>query len=228
VNSATFAHKVWCSGYYTPFYLKEYGSNQNLAGGLAESNHKEFIKKNVKHTQRRKDTQDEQIACQQTKRLVLMTAQGLVDVTISRNGYGKSNNTGEPPKEQTIGGTKFVIEVFAKEVGFLGEEEIHHTLSWTSSHKEDHPPTLEPPREALDHIVSIVDKARQSAGLEYFPEVTLPCFTECKRGDQIYRSHPNYRKDGPWFDWAYFLFEYETGDDSQEIPGQTWFFVDLS
>jgi hypothetical protein len=58
--------------------------------------------------------------------------------------------------------------------------------------------------------------------------VTFSCFTEHKRSDHIYRAHPDYRKGGPWYNWAYIEFgPDDTGEESHLYPAQIWFFVDL-
>jgi hypothetical protein len=58
--------------------------------------------------------------------------------------------------------------------------------------------------------------------------VTFSCFTEHKRGDHIYRAHPDYRKGGSWYNWAYVEFgPDDTGKESHIYPAQILFFVNL-
>jgi hypothetical protein len=58
--------------------------------------------------------------------------------------------------------------------------------------------------------------------------VTFSCFTKHRRGDHIYRAHPDYHKGGPWHDWAYVEFgPDDTGKKSHLYPAQIWFFVNL-
>jgi len=33
-------------------------------------------------------------------------------------------------------------------------------------------------------------------------EVTIPFYSEYKCNDQLFRSHPNYWSEGPWYDWV--------------------------
>jgi hypothetical protein len=76
------------------------------------------------------------------------------------------------------------------------------------------------PKETLDYLTSVSQSAADKANLTWFPEVTIPYFTEHKRKDQIYQAQPCFQKDRAWFNWAYFHFGYESGDDLQEIAGQ--------
>jgi hypothetical protein len=59
-------------------------------------------------------------------------------------------------------------------------------------------PELTTQRYLLDLLLDAVDGNTCQIKI-----VTFCCFTEHKRGDHIYRAHPDYRKGGPWYDWAY-------------------------
>jgi hypothetical protein len=50
----------------------------------------------------------------------------------------------------------------------------------------------------------------------------IPICAEHCRGDQIFRSHPNYLGKGPWRDWV--MVRWTTGD----LPAKIWGFLDLS
>jgi hypothetical protein len=100
------------------------------------------------------------------------------------------------------------------------------SLCWLSSHKKDHPlvePELTTQRFLLDLLLDAVDGNTCQINM-----VTFSCFTEHKRGDHIYRAHPDYRKGGPWYDSAYVEFvPDDTGKESHLYPAQIWFFVNL-
>ena len=63
----------------------------------------------------------------------------------------------------------------------------------------------------------------QKLVLDYLPTAELGVFTEHRRGDVLFRGHPNHRGDGPWKDWA--LFDW--GDGYGTLPGHIWCFVEL-
>jgi hypothetical protein len=72
------------------------------------------------------------------------------------------------------------------------------SLCWLSSHKKDHPsvePELTTQRFLLDLFLDTVDGNTCQIDM-----VTFSCFTKHKRGDHIYRAHPDYCKGGPWYD----------------------------
>lgn len=160
-----------------------------------------------------------------TQKLVLLAAQGLVDKAESWSGAG--DNCSSKATSKARGGAKFALVTHTEEIGYFAEEAKCQTLCWASSHKRDHL-KLEPPKEVLGYAASAIKLAAKSAALPFFPEVALSCFTECKKGEQIYRAHPRLHREGAWFDWACFRFERESGDDSQEMPGQAWLFLDLT
>jgi hypothetical protein len=74
-------------------------------------------------------------------------------------------------------------------------------LPWPSRHKKDDPsiePELTAQRFLLDLLLDAIDGNTCQIDM-----VTFSCFTKHRRGDHIYRAHPDYRKGGPWYDWAY-------------------------
>jgi hypothetical protein len=93
------------------------------------------------------------------------------------------------------------------------------SLRWLSSHKKDHPsvePELTAQRFLLDLLLDTVDGNTCQIDM-----VTISCFTEHRRGDHIYRAHPDYHKGGPWYDWAYVEFgPDDTGEESYLYPAQ--------
>ena len=52
----------------------------------------------------------------------------------------------------------------------------------------------------------------------------VPLYTEHKRNGHIFRSHPNFRGEGPWRDWA--LFDW--GEEYGTLPCEIWGFVVLN
>jgi len=50
----------------------------------------------------------------------------------------------------------------------------------------------------------------------------LPIFTKHKRGDQVWRAHPNYMGKGPWRDWAWVKY-----NKAGEFCCHLWCFVTI-
>jgi hypothetical protein len=123
--------------------------------------------------------------------------------------------------------TQFAIDVANKASEGVGQSKtLTLSLHWLSSHKKDHPsvePELTNQRFLLDLLFDTVD-----GNTCHIDRVTFSCFTEHKRGDHIYRAHPDYHKGGPWYDWAYIeLSPDDTGKQSHLYLAQIWFFVDF-
>jgi hypothetical protein len=84
-------------------------------------------------------------------------------------------------------------------------------------------PEVTTQRFLLDLLFNVVD-----GNTCQIDTVTFPCFTEHKRGNHIHRAHPDYRKGGPWYNWAYVKFGPDyTGEEGHLNPAQIWFFVNL-
>jgi hypothetical protein len=58
--------------------------------------------------------------------------------------------------------------------------------------------------------------SQETKGIKY----ELPIFTKHKRGDQVWRAHPNYMGKGPWRDWAWVKY-----DKAGEFCCHLWCFV---
>ena len=54
-------------------------------------------------------------------------------------------------------------------------------------------------------------------------DIKIPGFTEIKIDNVIYRCHPYYSDNGPWFDWA--LFDWEGFEDL--VPAQIMMIIDF-
>ena len=75
--------------------------------------------------------------------------------------------------------------------------------------------------DLVEFLLELQDMMEEVVDDEAF---VLPIYTEHKRNGEIFRGHPNYRKDGHWRDWA--LIDWGLGD-GMELPGQIWCFVTL-
>jgi hypothetical protein len=153
--------------------------------------------------------------------MVLDIATGLVNDANARQYLNPESN------DFSSSATRFAIDVANKASEGVGQgKTLTLSLCWLSSHKKDHPsvePELTAQRFLLDLLLDAVDGNTCQIDM-----VTFSGFTEHKRGDHIYRAHPDYRKGGPWYDWAYVEFgPDDTGKESHLYPAQIWFFVNL-
>ena len=64
----------------------------------------------------------------------------------------------------------------------------------------------------------------QKLVIEYIPQKDLPILTEHKRGDIMFRGHPNFHGEGSWRDWV--LIDWGRGWGT--LPSHIWCFMDLS
>ena len=213
--------KFHCS-LHVEYNLRNLGSNNNTHSGPMENNHKDNIKKPAKNTQRRKSTFDQQIAKRLKEKLVIRQASALVDEANKQRAATMATSSAP------VGGTRFTVHV-KEEENVDGDTVLVCHLTWCSAHKSNHP-NQEPPGVALDYLAYLVDKAVKEQNLGSI-DVTFECFTEHKREGQIFRAHPNYRKEGAWYDWAQVAFAPDEDLDTvvtTKYPSQIWLFVDLS
>jgi hypothetical protein len=206
---------------HTDYNIHNFGSNNNSHSGPCKSNHIKNVKKPSRNTQRQKDTIDDQLCKQLSEKMVLDIVTGLVNDANARQHLNPESNN------FSSSATQFAIDVANMASEGVGQgKTLTLSLHWLSSHKKDHPlvkPELTAQRFLLNLLLDAVDGNTCQINM-----VTFSCFTEHRRGDQIYRAHPDYRKGGPWYDWAYVEFSPDdTGEESHLYPAQIWFFVNL-
>ena len=64
----------------------------------------------------------------------------------------------------------------------------------------------------------------QNLVIDHIPDLHLKVLTAHKRGNDVFRGHPNYRGGGPWKDWAIV----DWGRAEGRLPSHIWCFVSLS
>jgi hypothetical protein len=116
--------------------------------------------------------------------MVLDIATGLVNDANARQYHNPESN------DFSSSATRFAIDVANKASKGVGQGKTPTmSLCWLSSHKKDHPsvePALTAQRFLLHLLLDAVDGNTCQINM-----VTFSCFTEHKRGDHIYRAHPD-------------------------------------
>ena len=87
----------------------------------------------------------------------------------------------------------------------LGYRKLHVSWQWTTKGML-HGNKVELSKELLDGIGRYVKNLLYSVN-EQRNCLTVDVSTEIRRGDTVFRAHPNYRGSGPWYDWAMFRYE---------------------
>ena len=117
------------------------------------------------------------------------------------------------------------MQVYWVEGNYIDEEDIA-MLGWKARTQKMHRhPDLARVRygdDIAEFLAKLQDLMAQT--LEN-PEYELPICTEHKRGDLVFRGHPDYRGSGPWRDWA--MINWGDPDDGGygDLPCQIWCFV---
>lgn len=98
-------------------------------------------------------------------------------------------------------------------------------LDWGTKEKI---PMLNYPEELQKRLFSRLFIGSPNIGgkvaLENGVRINIPCYTQVKVGNTIYRAHPCYSRKGCWYDWAYF----EWHGYSKPIVGKILMIVDLT
>ena len=74
----------------------------------------------------------------------------------------------------------------------------------------------------MSEVVVFLNELQKKV-IDYIPDLYLPVLTAHKRGDNMFRAHPNFRGLGPWKDWA--LVDW--GPSEGTLPCHIWCFVSV-
>ena len=130
-------------------------------------------------------------------------------VNTAQESRGPGSESEEEPLQTTTSGTQIVI--FEDE---SDNDEPSFEIRGKSKHKAATVWNIEVVCW-LNNLQNLLSE-RVDAG-------PLRVLTEHRRGDVLFRGHPNHRGRGPWRDWA--LFDWGSGYGV--LPGQIWCFVVL-
>ena len=72
-----------------------------------------------------------------------------------------------------------------------------------------------------NNVMECIGKWAGETGLRPGEKIVVRAFTEYQRMGKTFRAHPNYRSEGPWFDWVYIQWEPPLGS----IPARIEAFV---
>lgn len=215
-----------------------YGVPLEMDTGANESHHK-VSKVAAKLTQRNEETFNIQTAQRLFEFHVMDLALLEIDKDLPRFGYYEGVVSEAPMVEDSsIGGQELdrggahvlpassntdqnpAISTGDCQIRLLNDEETgdrYFTLLSRSVHAES-TEKAGLSRSLIDFLHDLQDKIRQ-----HVPQHELKVFTRHKRGDIIFRGHPNYRGTGAWNDWAVVNW----GRGYGKVPCHISCFVDL-
>ena len=202
--------------------MLQFGSTQNFHSGPGESSHKDNVKRHAKRTQGRKAKLEQQTAVRQCQSLVLQHARHLVD-----QAHDLKFPVNDPTIEETnrdVGGTRFVVTLEEDE-NVSGDYVILRKFRWASTHSADHPRHM-PPANALNFLAELVASAASEHNFSLHG-IDLSCFCEHKRQGHMFRAHPDYRREGPRYEWVYYQYYEPEKRKPTELPARIWCFLDL-
>lgn len=166
----------------------------------------------------------------------VVSQEGDNNETVNHDNNITNTNADTHMKDEVINFSKPRFHIVAKEThddGHMAQDESVNpaqahdiydiSLDWGSSSKT---PLLTYPLELQKRFFARLFIGSPNIGGKVKLSDTptrIPCFTEVKVNDVLYRCHPCYAKKGSWYDWAMFDWEgYE-----EPIPGKILMMVDL-
>jgi Plavaka transposase len=190
--------------FHVPMDIHRNGSHKNVHSGPQEHNHIP-LKKAAKHTQLNKKKLDIQTGHRVVERLIIQRAYDMVSTEVA-------NMSGVLPQLSAVqraskGTYRFISD------NSTGAGHVTASFHWKRTKHDGLVPLHQ------DHIIRTIlttlftAYATPSTALIGATMLEIPFFTEYSRNDFIYRAHPNYRGDGPYYDWA--RVNWYIGDDPE-------------
>jgi hypothetical protein len=224
------------------FYISMYGVPTNFDSSFCESHHIHHTKKTGRRTQKRQDE------------LAQQTAQRVYEGSLLNEAIRRTRKTDPQkvkrrnlPKHSKMRGSKFTItfdyshvdnQVLHKHqgndlvlVGDFFQQMPHCIFKW--KHKRNHNKKTFP-QVTLDSDIEKLAwfnnglPTKRICSIVGSTEFRLNCEENLIERD-IIRAHPDYRKDGIWFDWVDVTWE-GIGDDPQDevtLPAQVIMILDF-
>ena len=180
---------------HVPDDIHRHGAPQGSHTGPTEHNHIRLVKRPAKGTQQRAEVFDRQLGQRVSDSYIIdMAYQRMTTSLDSKQPPGQSlaetkglSNQGSKTWVSIATGNSVPAQLHFDSHSKGQDHFSPVMIAFLQSHYGAFPPVITGPTNPEDeHVV--------------MPQVRLG--TEYKRAGTIFRGHPNYRQDGPWYDWV--------------------------
>ena len=186
--------------------IRKDGSLLNIDGGRPESNNKPNSKNPAQLTQKSQGTITIQLARNYHDNLIVDEATRQVSRFLPHSNEQVSTSHC---------GSQFLLKFICLDYSELESFEVE--LKWKGS---------EVMEEVSTHLCRCITRRlflHTSEGGCLTRDSVIKGFTEYQYGGTVYRAHPSFRKQKPWFDWAMLQWD----DTAHPIPARLIMFLDL-
>lgn len=202
--------------FHVPRDIQRNGKHYNVHSGPQEHNHLD-VKAAALKTQRQKQKLDLQTGERIVDRLILQRAFDRVKETVWNMDQDlKDNMDVQDAAGVIINSTKGTIQMRQSRITNKQSQipPVSGTVKWKRSKKREITASILSAKPLTGFLINqffqqykeiIVDET----GLESY-SFDLPCFTEYQRNGIVYRCHPKYRGERPYYDWCY--VDWDNGD----------------
>ena len=188
---------------HIPDDLHRFGAHQNVHSGPQEHNHIELSKNPAQRTQKRQKTLHEQVGERVCDHYIVETAYAKINRTYDM--VNDSDDDSATLLESTKNGSSFTVRGDATNDGV--------TVKW-GTRKDTLQYLLDP--VLADYLWKTYFLKQED------PDFVLECTTTYKRGDKVFRAHPNYQSEGPWYDWVKVEWsDNDSSDGSEDTSGSS-------
>jgi hypothetical protein len=175
--------------------IRLWGAHSNIHSGPQEHNHIANVKRPGRRTQKMKSKFDIQLANRMYERSLLVRANQAVsfcEESIEENPDTREMN------QVTRQASKYVVNIFL----CSDNNQVCVNHKWSTRK-----PLSDLPEGYLSRLPDFF--FRDLTDQEQLHGIELLGYTEYNRSGKVFRAHPNYRKEGPWYDFAIIAWDKE-------------------
>ena len=208
---------------HMPRYILKFGSPKNFNSGRCESHHISLSKRPAKTAQKRHSVFVEQVANRIFDQMLLTRA---LQHLPEGDTIHKQNISLSP-----LRGTPFELSY----QGAAASTSSGYVALVRLNKKRGRAQKFASGSQAIKYSQQLLNAVGPKL-CPLFLSGLVPCFTEYYHTNNallkglIFRTHPDFRGSGEWFDWAYInweVFESSDANNAESIPGLFCFFADL-
>jgi Plavaka transposase len=191
--------------FHVPVDIERNGSHKNVHTAPQEHNHVP-IKRAAQKTQKNKKTLDYQTGERLMERLVIQRAYDFVTANDSQQKPCKTSS-----KSPLINASKGYYALSQE----LSSNEIMVDLHWDRAKYAGLTPLYHD--SIIAHFIMQLFEDYSTIDQHGDRHLEIPYFTEYERNGFVYRAHPNYRGNGPYYDWVKVNWEVDTDITTDDV-----------
>ncbi len=192
---------------HLPWAIRQWGSPMNFDAGHCESHHKTNCKKPANTAQKRRMYYEKQVGLRYVEMLVVERANELINGS-KQNACDQNDDIANVDE---VNG----VQENVKRASYYVVSKNENNVIFVEWLKNNAPGTKESSANgklSIDYVHPGLSKWLIENLSQNYNDGMVVCLTEYSRNDTLFRAHPCYKNESPWYDWVNIPFEMANGE----------------